>query len=149
MSERTYDDTEADRVASVDASTKFHRDQHGDTAPGDEHVGRNEIAQGVKGYLIGFVLATGLTLVSFYIAKSTLVWQPSIPIALSVLAMAQMGVHLVFFLHITTGPDNVNNVLALAFGLLIVMLLVFGSLWIMLHLNHMMMPMDQMMNMQR
>ena len=24
-----------------------------------------------------------------------------------------MGVHLVFFLHITTGPDNVNNVMAL------------------------------------
>ena len=35
-----------------------------------------------------------------------------------VLAVAQMGVHLVFFLHITTGPDNYNNVLALAFGVL-------------------------------
>ncbi len=60
-----------------------------------------------------------------------------------------MGVHLVFFLHITTGPDSINNVLALAFGLLIVMLVVFGSLWIMAHLNHMMPPMDQIMNMQR
>lgn len=126
-----------------------HELQHGDSAPGDEHVGRHEIAQGVYGYLIGFVLATGLSLVSFYMARSTLVWAPSIPIALSVLAIAQMGVHLVFFLHITTGPDNVNNVLALAFGVLIVMLLVFGSLWIMLHLNHNMMPMDQMMKMQR
>ena len=57
---------------------------------------------------------------SFYIARSTLVWAPSIPIALSVLAIAQMGVHLVFFLHITSGQDNVNNVMALAFGLLIV-----------------------------
>ena len=47
------------------------------------------------------------------------------------LAIAQMGVHLVFFLHITTGPDNVNNVLALAFGVLIVLLLIVGSLWIM------------------
>jgi cytochrome o ubiquinol oxidase operon protein cyoD len=121
----------------------------GDSAPGDEHVGPGEIAQGVIGYLVGFVLAIGLTLVSFYIARSTLVWQPSIPIALSVLAVAQMGVHLVFFLHITTGSDNINNVLALAFGLLIVMLLVFGSLWIMTHLNHMMMPMDQIMKMQR
>ena len=65
------------------------------------------------------------------------------------LAIAQMGVHLVFFLHITTGPDNINNVLALAFGVLIVMLLVFGSLWIMAHLNHNMMPMEQLMQMQR
>ncbi|MGH6813946.1 MAG: efflux RND transporter periplasmic adaptor subunit, partial [Methylocella sp.] len=48
----------------------------------------------------------------------------------------QMGVHLVFFLHITTGPDNVNNVTALAFGVLIVLLLLGGSLWIMAHLNY-------------
>ncbi len=51
------------------------------------------------------------------------------------LAIAQMGVHLVFFLHITTGPDNTNNVLALAFGVLIVLLVIGGSLWIMAHLN--------------
>ncbi len=60
-----------------------------------------------------------------------------------------MGVHLVFFLHITTGPDNTNNVLALAFGVLIVFLVIGGSLWIMANLNHNMMPMDQFMQMQR
>ena len=57
------------------------------------------------------------------------------------LAIAQMGVHLVFFLHVTTGPDNANNVLALAFGSLIVLLIMGGSLWIMNNLGHMMMPM--------
>jgi cytochrome o ubiquinol oxidase subunit IV len=46
----------------------------------------------------------------------------------------------VFFLHITTGPDNTNNVLALAFGVLIVTLVVGGSLWIMTNLNDNMMP---------
>jgi len=121
---------------------------HGDVAPGDEQ-GPDDIARGVRGYLVGFVLAAGLTAVSFYITRSTLVWAPSIPIALSVLAVAQMGVHLVFFLHMTSGPDNVNNLMALAFGLLIVMLLVFGSLWIMSHLNHNMVPMEQLMRMQR
>ena len=120
----------------------------GDIAPGDEH-GADEMWRSVRGYLIGFALATALTCVSFFIARSTLVWTPSIPIALSVLAVAQMGVHLVFFLHMTSGPDNVNNLLALAFGLLIVILLVFGSLWIMGHLNHNMMPMEQIMRMQR
>jgi cytochrome o ubiquinol oxidase operon protein cyoD len=44
-----------------------------------------------------------------------------------VLAIAQIGVHLVFFLHITTGPDNTNSILALAFGVLIVILLMGGS----------------------
>ena len=86
---------------------------------------------------------------SFFVAGTHLVWQPSIPIALVVLAIAQMGVHLVFFLHITTGPDNTNNVLALAFGVLIVFLVIGGSLWIMANLNHNMMPMDQLMRMQR
>jgi cytochrome o ubiquinol oxidase operon protein cyoD len=120
----------------------------GDLAPGDE-AATTDIMAGVRGYLLGFILAAALSAVSFYITRSTLVWAPSIPIALSVLAVAQMGVHLVFFLHMTSGPDNVNNLLALAFGLLIVMLLVFGSLWIMDHLNHNMLPMDQIMKMQR
>jgi cytochrome o ubiquinol oxidase operon protein cyoD len=51
-----------------------------------------------------------------------------------------MGIHLVFFLHITTGPDGTNNILALAFGVLIVILVVAGSLWIMTDLNANMMP---------
>ena len=120
----------------------------GDIAPGDEHLSPN-IGRSIGGYLIGFSLATLLTCVSFYLAGTTLVWAPSIPIALTVMAIAQVGVHIVFFLHLTSGPDNVNNLMALAFGLLIVVVLVFGSLWIMTHLNHNMMPMDQIMNMQR
>ena len=71
-----------------------------------------------------------------------------LPVALIVLAIAQMGVHLVFFLHITTGPDNTNNVLALAFGILVVFLIVVGSIWIMDNLNQNMMPMEQLMQMQ-
>ena len=133
-------------------SSHPHVNEHalpqGDAAPGDEH-GDVDIASGIRGYLIGLVLAIGLSIVSFYIASSTLVWAPSIPIALSVLALAQMGVHLVFFLHITSGKDSINNVLALAFGVLIVMLLVFGSLWIMTNLNRNMPPMERIMNMQR
>jgi cytochrome o ubiquinol oxidase operon protein cyoD len=121
----------------------------GDTAPGDEAVDEHESFEGLGTYLIGLGLATGLTLVSFFITRTTLVWPPSIPVALAVLAIAQMGVHLVFFLHLTTGPDNVNNVLALAFGVLIVFLIIVGSLWIMSHMNHNMMPMDQIMQMQR
>jgi cytochrome o ubiquinol oxidase subunit IV len=116
-----------------------------DVAPGDEGHGRGEIL----GYIGGLGLALLLTATSFFIASTDLVWQPSIPVAIIVLAIAQMGVHLVFFLHITTGPDNTNNVMALAFGVLIVFLVIGGTLWIMAHLNHNMMPMDQIMQMQR
>ena len=125
-----------------------HPEAHGDVAPGDD-LEPADIPRAIRGYLVGLALATLLTCVSFYVAGTTLVWQPSIPIALSVLAIAQMGVHVIFFLHITSGPDSVNNVMALAFGLLIVMLLVFGSLWIMTHLDHNVMPMERLMQMQR
>jgi cytochrome o ubiquinol oxidase operon protein cyoD len=122
---------------------------YADAAPGDERLYGDEPAESVGSYLIGLGFAALLTVVSFFIAHTTLVWTPSLPVALVVLAIAQMGVHLVFFLKITTGPDNVNNVMALAFGVLIVLLLIVGSLWIMTHLNHNMMPMDQIMQMQR
>jgi cytochrome o ubiquinol oxidase subunit IV len=131
--------------------TNGHQGAFNDTdlAPGDEHVGGGSIALRVVGYLTGLGLAILLTATSFFVAGTDLVWQPSIPVALVVLAIAQMGVHLVFFLHITTGADNTNNVLALAFGVLIVILVMGGSLWIMANLNHNMMPMDQIMQMQR
>ena len=125
------------------------REDQSDRAPGDESAGGEGVADGFRGYLIGLVLAVGLTAASFVVAGTDLIWAPGIPVALLVLAVAQMGVHLVFFLHITTGPDNTNNVLALAFGILIVALVVVGSLWIMANLNQNMMPMDQMMDMQR
>jgi hypothetical protein len=54
-------------------------------------------------------------------------------------AIAQMGVHLVFLLHIIIEPDNANNVLALAFGVLIAFLMVAGSLGIVSNLNENMM----------
>jgi cytochrome o ubiquinol oxidase subunit IV len=120
-----------------------------DVAPGDEDRSGSEIATGFRSYLIGLGLAALLTVISFSLPATNLVWAPGIPVALIVFAIAQMGVHLVFFLHITTSPDNTNNVLALAFGVLIVVLLIGGSLWIMANLNHNMMPMNAIMDMQR
>ena len=113
-----------------------------DLAPGDESEGPRAVATGVRGYLIGLVLAVVLTIGSFWAAASDVIYGPGIPVALVALAVAQMGVHLVFFLHVTSGPDNTNNVLALAFGVLIVALVLVGSLWIMAHLHHNLMPMD-------
>jgi cytochrome o ubiquinol oxidase operon protein cyoD len=72
-------------------------------------------------------------------------WAGGVSLGLTILTIAQMGVHLVFFLHVTTGPDNTNNVIALAFGVLIV-LLVVGSLLIMADLNDSMMPGPELMN---
>jgi cytochrome o ubiquinol oxidase subunit IV len=58
---------------------------------------------------------------------------------LVVLAIAQIGVHLVFFLHLGSGPDNTNNILALAFGVLTVFLVISGSVWSIANLHRSMM----------
>jgi cytochrome o ubiquinol oxidase subunit IV len=99
-------------------------------------------------YTIGLLLAVILTVTSFWVANTSVIWAPGVPAGLAVLAIAQMGVHLVFFLHITTGPDSTNNVLALAFGVLIVFLVLAGSLVIMTNLNENMMPHTELMNLQ-
>src|SRR5271168_4999788 len=114
-----------------------------DAVPGDPDAGEG-IGPGVRNYLIGLMLAAGFTVASFWVASGTsLIYAPGVPMALAALAIGQMGVHLVFFLHITTGPDNTNNALALAFGVLIVGIVIIGSLWIMYHLNmNMMVPGD-------
>ena len=127
-----------------DTDARLHLHHASDHAPGDEPVSGHEIAEGLLGYIVGLFLAALITAVAFFLVGTSLVWQPSIPVALLVLAVAQMGVHLVFFLHITTGPDNTNNVLALAFGVLIVGLIIVGSMWIMTNMNHNMMPMNMM-----
>jgi len=103
-----------------------------DVAPGEPH---SNIMSETLAYVIGLVLALILTGVSFWAASTSVLWGPGVATGLVVLAIAQMGVHLVFFLHITSGPDNTNNVLALAFGVLIVFLVMIGTIWIMSHMN--------------
>jgi cytochrome o ubiquinol oxidase operon protein cyoD len=121
-----------------------------DRAPGETPGEREEGKfSPVLVYTVGLLGAVILTATSFWAANTSALWGPGVALGLAVLAIAQMGVHLVFFLHITTGPDNTNNVLALAFGILIVSLVVIGSLWIMANLNDAMMPAAELMRMQR
>jgi len=116
-----------------------------DVAPGAPH---NNIMSEVTAYIIGLALALILTGVSFWVASTSVLWGPGVAVGLVVLAIAQMGVHLVFFLHITSGPDNTNNVLALAFGVLIVFLVMVGTIWIMAHMNANMGVSPELMNLQ-
>ena len=122
-----------------------------DRAPGD--IPTEEMRAWIPSrsliYTIGLLVAFILTAMSFWVANTSLLWPGGVGLGLAVLAIAQMGIHLVFFLHITSGPDSTNNILALAFGVFVVALVVFGSMIIMADLNTNMMPMDQLMKMQR
>jgi cytochrome o ubiquinol oxidase subunit IV len=110
----------------------------GDRTPGVEE---HEPTASYLTYTVGLGLAIVATIVSFVVAQTNLLWAPGIAVGLIVLAFAQIGVHLVFFLHLGSGPDSTNNILALAFGVLIVFLIIIGSVWIMANLNGNMMDM--------
>jgi cytochrome o ubiquinol oxidase subunit IV len=103
-----------------------------DRTPGVEH---EESTANFLSYTAGLGLAILATIGSFVVSQTNLLWAPGIPVGLVVLAFAQIGVHLVFFLHLGSGPDNTNNILALAFGLLIVFLVITGSIWIIANLH--------------
>ena len=103
----------------------------------------------LRGYLIGYVAAAILTIGAFAAARTDALTPASVVAAITVLAIGQMLVHLIFFLHISTTPNQRTNILAFAVTLLIVVLIVGGSLWIMSHLQSNMMPTSQLMRMQR
>jgi cytochrome o ubiquinol oxidase operon protein cyoD len=114
-----------------------------DRAPGDASA-LPDVEQGASSGVLVYTI--GLALAVIFTAMS--LWVGGVSLGLTVLAIAQMGIHLVFFLHVTTGPDNTNNIMALAFGVLIVFLVVVGSLLIMADLNDNMMPVEGLMNLQ-
>ena len=103
-----------------------------DRTPGVEEF---EPSASYLSYSVGLGLAILTTIISFVVSQTNLLWAPGIPVGLIVLAFAQIGVHLVFFLHLGSGSDSTNNILALAFGLLIVFLIIAGSVWIIANLN--------------
>ena len=122
-----------------------------DVAPGERPktpISEQGFSSGVVVYTMGLLLALILTVTSFWVANTSVLWAPGVTAGLAVLAIAQMGVHLVFLLHITTGTDSTNNILALAFGVLVALLVVAGSLVIMANLNENMAAHTDPLNMQ-
>jgi cytochrome o ubiquinol oxidase operon protein cyoD len=115
---------------------------HGSTAQGQAPGVTRSRRAGLLPYVVGLGFAILLTLASFWAAGTDMVWRPAVPVLLAALAIAQMGVHVVFFFHISTGPGDTNNFLALAFGVFVVGLVVFGSMLIMSNLNANMPPMS-------
>jgi cytochrome o ubiquinol oxidase operon protein cyoD len=103
-----------------------------DRTPGVEE---HEPTASYLSYTAGLALAILATIASFVVSQTNLLWPPGIPVGLIVLAFAQIGVHLVFFLHLGTGSDSTNNILALAFGVLVVFIIIAGSVWIIVNLN--------------
>ena len=100
----------------------------------NENMGAGHITK--KNYIIGFVLATLFTLLSFGLgALKDSLPKIAIIISLSVAALLQMFVHLYYFLHLNKSSEQRWNVIALAFTALLIFIFVGGTIWVMYTLN--------------
>lgn len=96
-----------------------------------------------KGYVIGFLLSVVLTAIPFWLVMTGTLSTQVTAIAIIALAVVQILVHTVCFLHVNTRSEGGWTLLAYAFAAVIVLIVISGSLWIMYHLNTNMMPMTQ------
>jgi cytochrome o ubiquinol oxidase operon protein cyoD len=96
----------------------------------------------LKSYIVGFVLSVVITLLAFWLVMSGAVPHGLILPGIVVLAVVQLLVQLVFFLHMGTAADQRDNTAIFAFTVLIIAIVVGGALWVMHNANvNMMHPM--------
>ncbi|MEC5385492.1 cytochrome o ubiquinol oxidase subunit IV [Uliginosibacterium sp. H3] len=107
-----------------------HHDDHGGAAHGT-----------MSDYVIGFVLSVILTAIPFWLVMAKVFDRPATTAAV-ILAFAavQIVVHMRYFLHMNARSEGGWNMLALIFTTVLVVITLSGSLWVMYHLNHNMMP---------
>jgi cytochrome o ubiquinol oxidase operon protein cyoD len=108
----------------------------------DDHHGHTHADHGsLKSYTTGFVLAVILTAIPFWLVMGK-VFDKSSTTGLVLLGFAavQIVVHMVYFLHMNTKSEGGWSMLALIFTIMLVFIMLSGSLWVMYHLNHNMMP---------
>ena len=117
-----------------------HQDNH-DHHGHDDHHEDDGPHSTVKGYAIGFVLSVILTVIPFWLVMGK-VFDSSSTTAFVILGFAavQIVVHMIYFLHMNTKVEGGWSMLALIFTLVLVVITLAGSLWVMYHLNHNMMP---------
>jgi len=106
---------------------------------GGAHHGAHGAAHGSrKSYIIGFLLAIALTIVPFGLVMTHA--SLGTPVIIAVFALAQICVHIVYFLHVNRAPEQRWNLVALVFTAIVVCIILGGSLWIMHNLYINMMP---------
>ena len=123
---------------------------HAGHEPGPDHrhgtdQGHEDAHEGAHGtlreYLIGFGLSVVLTAIPFWLVMSgVLPSKQATGFVIMGFAVAQIVVHMVYFLHMNTKSDEGWTMVALVFTLILVVITLAGSLWVMHHLNVNMMP---------
>ena len=93
----------------------------------------------MKSYIVGFICAIILTLIAYSLVVNHVLTGTLLVWTLMGLALVQVLVQLVFFLHFGRGKEAKWNSAAFYFMLIVLVILVIGSLWIMQNLNYNMM----------
>lgn len=94
------------------------------------------IAKGnLKSYVIGFCLSIILTLIPFALVMTAALPVLYLVIAIVILAILQIMVHVVFFLHLHVSSSQYWNWTALIYTIILIAIIVGASIWIMYHLN--------------
>ena len=98
----------------------------------------------LNGYLIGFFVSVVLTIIPFWLVMGDVFSSTAATVLLIlVLGVAQIFVHLRYFLHIDTSSEGGWQLMALMFSMVLLVIVLVGSIWVMNHLheNMMLMPM--------
>ena len=108
----------------------------------DHHHGDDHAHGTFSSYMLGFVLSVVLTAIPFWLVMSGALPSKQITaLVIMAFAVVQIVVHMIYFLHMNTKSENGWTMMALIFTLILVVITLSGSLWVMYHLNHNMMPM--------
>lgn len=91
-----------------------------------------------KTYITGFVLSIIITVIAFFLVGFKVFPPTWLYITVAIVALIQLYVQLVFFLHLSTDSKARWNMISFIFSLIIVLILVIGTLWIMFNLYSMM-----------
>lgn len=95
----------------------------------------------ISSYVSGFILSVVLTLFSYFAVTNQLWDNNWLIFIITGLAVVQLVVQLIFFLHLGSEKGNSWKLVTFWFAVLVVGILVVGSLWIMFNLNYNMMDM--------
>lgn len=120
-----------------------HDPGHGHDQGHGQHGGHGASHGSRKEYLVGFSLAAVLTAIPFWLVMSHSLGSGAATAATVMgLAMIQVVVHMVYFLHMNRKSEHGWTFLALMFTVLLLVIVLSGSVWVMHHLDHNMMPMS-------
>ena len=96
---------------------------------------RDGSAGELRSYSIGLALALALTAISFALAAWPVLDKQASLAVIASAALVQALVHLRFFLRIDMRSTPRENLLALAFAAVLIVIMIGGSLWIMMDLH--------------